>query len=52
MTDDAQATAPLRVLIAGGGVAGLELLLALSELAGDRVAVTLLAPKAGSCTGR
>ena len=45
MTDDAQATAPLRVLIAGGGVAGLEVLLALRELAGDRVAVTLLAPK-------
>ena len=45
MTDDAQTTAPLRVLIAGGGVAGLEVLLALRELAGDRVAVTLLAPK-------
>ena len=45
MTDDTQAAAPLRVLIAGGGVAGLEALLALRELAGDKVAVTLLAPK-------
>src|SRR5436305_8087314 len=33
---------PLRVLIAGGGVAGLETLLALRDLAGRRVAVTLL----------
>lgn len=45
MTDDAQATAPLRVMIVGGGVAGLEVLLALHELAGDKVEVTLLAPK-------
>ncbi len=45
MTDDTQAAAPLRVLIAGGGVAGLEVLLALRELAGDKVAVTLLASK-------
>ncbi|MDX6586832.1 MAG: sulfide:quinone oxidoreductase [Solirubrobacterales bacterium] len=45
MTDDTQATAPLRVLIAGGGVTGLEALLALRELAGDRVAVTLVAPQ-------
>jgi sulfide:quinone oxidoreductase len=45
MTDDTQATAPLRVLIAGGGVAGLEVLLALRELAGDKLEVTLLAPK-------
>ncbi|HET8952568.1 MAG TPA: FAD-dependent oxidoreductase [Solirubrobacteraceae bacterium] len=37
--------APLRVLIAGGGVAGLEALLALHDLAGDRVSVTLLAPQ-------
>jgi sulfide:quinone oxidoreductase len=35
---------PLRVLIAGGGVAGLEALLALRDLAGGRVAVTLLVP--------
>ena len=34
---------PLRVLIAGGGVAGLEAVFALQELAGDRVSVTLLA---------
>lgn len=32
----------LRVVIAGGGVAGLEALLALHDLAGDRVALTLL----------
>jgi sulfide:quinone oxidoreductase len=36
---------PLRILIAGGGVAGLETLLALHDLAGSRVAVTLLAPE-------
>ena len=35
---------PLRVLIAGGGVAGLEALLALRAFAGDRVAITLLDP--------
>src|SRR3954454_2860156 len=35
---------PLRVLIAGAGVAGLETLLALRDLAGRRVAVTLLTP--------
>jgi sulfide:quinone oxidoreductase len=33
-----------RVLIAGGGVAGLEAAFALRELAGDRVTVTVLAP--------
>lgn len=36
---------PLRVLIAGGGVAGLEALLALRDLAGDRVKLTLLSPE-------
>src|SRR4051794_39042050 len=36
-------TAPLRVLVAGGGVAGLETMLALHALAGDRVDVELLA---------
>ncbi len=36
---------PLSVLVAGGGVAGLEAALALRELAGDRVATTLLAPE-------
>jgi sulfide:quinone oxidoreductase len=34
-----------RVLIAGAGVAGLETLLALRSLAGDRVAITILAPE-------
>ncbi len=34
---------PFRVLIVGGGVAGLEAALALRELAGERVATTLLA---------
>ncbi len=33
------------MLIAGGGVAGLETLLALRALAGDRVTITLLAPE-------
>ena len=33
-----------RVLIAGGGIAGLEALLALHDLAGDRVELTLVAP--------
>ncbi|MGN6871226.1 MAG: NAD(P)/FAD-dependent oxidoreductase [Solirubrobacteraceae bacterium] len=35
-------SSPLRVLIAGGGVAGLEALLALHDLADDRVELTLL----------
>jgi sulfide:quinone oxidoreductase len=34
-----------RVVIAGGGIAGLEALMALSDLAGDRVAITLVAPE-------
>ena len=34
-----------RVVIAGGGVAGIETLLALHDLAGDRVALTLVAPQ-------
>jgi sulfide:quinone oxidoreductase len=33
-----------KVLIAGGGVGGLEAMLALRDLAGDRVAITLLTP--------
>ncbi len=37
-------TDPFRVVIAGGGVAGLEAALALRDLAGERVALTLLAP--------
>jgi len=36
---------PLDVLIAGGGVAALETMMALHALAGDRVRVTLLAPE-------
>jgi sulfide:quinone oxidoreductase len=35
---------PHRVLVAGGGVAGLEALLALRALAGDRVELTLVSP--------
>jgi hypothetical protein len=35
----------LRVLIAGAGVAGLETLLGLRALAGDRVEVTMVAPE-------
>ena len=35
---------PLRVLVAGGGVAGLEAVLALRHLAGERVAIELLSP--------
>ena len=34
-----------QVLIAGGGVAALETLIALHDLAGDRVAITLVAPE-------
>ena len=37
-------TSPFRVVVAGGGVAGIESLLALRELAGDRVSLTLLSP--------
>jgi len=37
-------TTPHRVVIAGGGVAGLEALLALRALAADRVELTLVAP--------
>jgi sulfide:quinone oxidoreductase len=36
---------PLRVVIAGGGVAGLETVVALRGLVGHRVALTLLAPR-------
>src|SRR5947199_8041945 len=35
---------PLHVVIAGGGVAGLETLIALRELAGSQVAITLVSP--------
>jgi sulfide:quinone oxidoreductase len=37
-------TDPIRVLVAGGGVAGVETILALQALAGDRVVIELLAP--------
>jgi hypothetical protein len=37
---------PLRVLVVGGGVAGLEACFALQALAGERVHVTLIAPNA------
>src|SRR5215211_1361353 len=37
-------TSPHRVVIAGGGIGGLEAMLALRSLAGDRVAITLLEP--------
>jgi sulfide:quinone oxidoreductase len=36
---------PVHVLIAGGGVAALEAMMALRALAGDRVRITLLAPE-------
>ena len=44
MTTDTE-TQPLHVVIAGGGVAALEALMALRSLAGDRVRITLLAPQ-------
>jgi len=37
--------APAEVLVVGGGIAGLEALLALRDLAEDRVSLTLLAPQ-------
>jgi len=36
---------PFRVVVAGGGVAGLEALLALRDLAGARVELALLSPE-------
>jgi sulfide:quinone oxidoreductase len=44
MTRSADA-APAEVLIVGGGIAGLEALLALHDLAGDRVNLSLLSPQ-------
>jgi sulfide:quinone oxidoreductase len=44
MTTDTE-TQPLHVVIAGGGVAALEAMMALRSLAGDRVRITLLAPQ-------
>jgi sulfide:quinone oxidoreductase len=40
-----RAPAPLHVVVAGGGVAGLEAILALDDLAGDRVRIELVAPE-------
>lgn len=37
-------SSPMRVVVVGGGVAALEAALALHDLAGDRVALTLVAP--------
>lgn len=45
MAGEPTAANPSQVVIAGGGFAGLEALLALRELAGERVAVTLVAPE-------
>jgi sulfide:quinone oxidoreductase len=45
VADTAGRSSPLRVLIAGGGVAGLETLMALRGLAGDLVTLTLVAPE-------
>ncbi|HUO71787.1 MAG TPA: hypothetical protein VMU39_13515, partial [Solirubrobacteraceae bacterium] len=36
---------PVRVLVAGGGVAGLETLIALRTLAGDRAELELISPE-------
>ncbi|MGI8632986.1 MAG: NAD(P)/FAD-dependent oxidoreductase [Solirubrobacterales bacterium] len=44
MAADANPT-PARIVVAGGGIAGLETLLALRDLAADRAAVTLVAPE-------
>ena len=44
MHSDTHST-PFEVLIAGGGVAALEAMMALRDLAGDAVAITLLAPE-------
>jgi sulfide:quinone oxidoreductase len=43
---NATPASPLDVVIAGGGVAALETLIALNDLAGDRVRTTLVAPEA------
>ena len=45
ITSSSHKPARSRVVIAGGGVAGLETLLALRALAGDRVDVTIVAPE-------
>jgi sulfide:quinone oxidoreductase len=45
MTDDGQREGRQKVLIAGGGIAGIEAALALCDLAGDRVEVNLRDPR-------
>ncbi len=45
MNSPTTSTSAFRTLIAGGGVAALEAALALRDLAGDRVDITLLAPE-------
>ena len=40
-----RSSTPARVIVAGGGVAAVETLLALRELAGERVATTVVAPQ-------
>src|SRR5688500_6370493 len=42
-TNDSDATSSIDVLIVGGGIAGVEALLGLREIAGPRVRLTLLA---------
>jgi sulfide:quinone oxidoreductase len=44
MQPQSQTNQPLKAIIAGGGVAGLEAAFALRELAGDDVSVTLVSP--------
>jgi sulfide:quinone oxidoreductase len=44
MSGSRASSSPLKVLIAGGGVAAAELMLALRDLAGERTAVELLTP--------
>lgn len=44
MNEATHGNPPLRVILAGAGVAGLECAFALRELAGERVAVTLISP--------
>jgi sulfide:quinone oxidoreductase len=45
MSAESQPGGTPRVLIAGGGIAGLEALLALADLAGDRIELVLAAPE-------
>jgi NADH dehydrogenase FAD-containing subunit len=52
IVDAAHDPARSRVLIAGGGVAGLEMLLALRALAFDLLDITIIAPSSSSSTCR